>query len=98
MEYYVAMIDYGKGPRRPMGLEAQVDPEITRRGVVERIVTGEWRNIAFIHHIHDGMVEDVTDELMEAALVAQLSDPPLTSQQHADKLLAEHQASRGRNA
>jgi len=60
--YFVVMIDYGK-----RGLEAIVDPEITRRGVVARISTGEYNNIAFIHHVENGHVSDCTDELMHDA-------------------------------
>lgn len=60
--YYVVMIDYGK-----RGLEAIVDPEITRREVIDRIATGEYDDFLFIHHIHDGVCEDVSDELMREA-------------------------------
>ncbi len=60
--YYVVMIDYGK-----RGLEAVVQPEITRREVVARIKSGEYRDIAFVHWIADGLVEDVTSELIDAA-------------------------------
>ncbi len=64
--YYVVMLDYGK-----RGLEAIVDPEITRRGVVARISAGEYTNIAFIHHIEGGHVFDCTDELMHDAGIAE---------------------------
>ena len=60
--YFVVAIDYGR-----KGIEAIVDPEITRSAVITRIVTGEYDDIAFIHHIHDGSADDVTEELMEAA-------------------------------
>lgn len=60
--YYVVMIDYGK-----RGREAVVDPEITCRGIVDRIKSHEYQNIVFIHRIEDGLVEDVTDELIDAA-------------------------------
>ena len=64
MQYFVVMIDYGR-----RGREAVVDPEITRREVIARIVSGEYRNISFIHEIADSAVEDVTaDILTEAAL------------------------------
>ena len=64
MQYFVVMIDYGR-----RGREAVVDPEITRREVVSRIVSGEYRNISFIHEIASSAVEDVTaDILAEAAL------------------------------
>ena len=64
MQYFVVMIDYGR-----RGREAIVDPEMTRRDVVARIVSGEYTNINFIHEINDCAVEDVTDDVLaEAAL------------------------------
>lgn len=60
--YFICMIDYGH-----RGLEAIVDPEITERGVVARLSCGEYTNVAWIHHVHDGAVEDVTDDLMGRA-------------------------------
>jgi len=64
MQYFVVMLDYGR-----RGREAIVDPEITRREVVSRIITGEYKNISFIHEIADSSVDDITTEiLMEAAL------------------------------
>jgi hypothetical protein len=64
MQYFVVMIDYGR-----RGREAIVDPEITRREVIARIASGEYRNISFIHEISASAVEDVTaDILAEAAL------------------------------
>jgi hypothetical protein len=64
MQYFVVMIDYGR-----RGREAVVDPEITRREVVSRIASGEYRNISFVHEIGDRSVEDITaDILSEAAL------------------------------
>jgi hypothetical protein len=64
MQYFVVMIDYGR-----RGREAIVDPEITRREVISRIVSGEYKNISFIHEIADCSVEDITaDILNEAAL------------------------------
>ena len=63
MQYFVVMIDYGR-----RGREAIVDPEITESGVIARIATGEYdaEVIAFIHHIRDGICEDVTERLVEA--------------------------------
>jgi hypothetical protein len=64
MQYFVVMIDYGR-----RGREAIVDPEITRREVVSRIVSGEYKNISFIHEIADCSVEDITADILgEAAL------------------------------
>ena len=62
--YFVVMIDYGR-----RGREAIVDPEITRREVVSRIASGEYKNISFIHEIADRNVEDITEDILaEAAL------------------------------
>jgi hypothetical protein len=64
MQYFVVMIDYGR-----CGREAVVDPEITRREVVSRIASGEYKNISFIDEIADRSVEDITEEILaEAAL------------------------------
>jgi len=64
MQYFVVMIDYGR-----RGREAVVDPEVTRREVVARVASGEYKNICFIHEVADRSVEDVTgDILAEAAL------------------------------
>ena len=64
MQYFVIMIDYGR-----RGREAIVDPEVTRREVISRVASGEYKNISFIHEIADSAVEDVTaDILAEAAL------------------------------
>jgi hypothetical protein len=66
LQYFVVMIDYGR-----RGREAVVDPEITRREVISRVASGEYKNINFIYEIADASVEDITaDILSEAALPA----------------------------
>ena len=63
MQYFVVMIDYGRGR------EAVVDPEITRREVISRVSSGEYQNILFIHEIAENSVDDVTEAILaEAAL------------------------------
>ncbi|MDE5443781.1 hypothetical protein GWG65_20475 [Bradyrhizobium sp. CSA207] len=69
MQYFVVMLDYGR-----RGREAVVDPEITRRDVVSRITSGEYRNISFIHEIVDQSVEDVTEAILTEAALPQI--PP----------------------
>lgn len=64
MQYFVVMIDYGR-----RGREAVVDPEITRREVVSRVVSGEYKNISFIHEVADSSVQDVTAEILAEAAV-----------------------------
>jgi hypothetical protein len=67
MQYLVVMIDYGR-----RGREAIVDPEITRREVISRIVPGEYKNISFIHEVADSSVEDVTADILAEAAVPEI--------------------------
>ncbi len=69
MQYFVVMIDYGR-----RGREAIVDPEVTRREVISRIVSGEYSNISFIHEIADSSVDDVTADIMAEAALPDIAD------------------------
>lgn len=60
--YFVVMIDHGR-----RGLEAVVSPELTRRDIIARLVSGEYSDLAFIHEVMDGLCDDVTGELIDAA-------------------------------
>jgi hypothetical protein len=68
MQYFVVMIDYGR-----RGREAVVDPEITRREVISRVASGEYKNISFIHEIADTSVDDVTAEILAEAALPEIS-------------------------
>jgi hypothetical protein len=70
MQYFVVMIDYGR-----RGREAVVDPEITRREVVSRVASGEYKNISFIHEIEGPSVEDVTEEILSEAALPEVAHP-----------------------
>lgn len=84
--YFVVMIDFGR-----IGREAVVDPELTRDGVIARIKSGEYRGeISFIHHIADGLVEDVTRELIEAAETELKTE----ARERADQIAAERDHNR----
>lgn len=72
MQYFVVMIDYGR-----RGREAVVDPEITRRQVISRVASGEYRNICFIHEIADNSVEDVTEEILAQAALPEIEQTDL---------------------
>ena len=72
IKYFVVMIDYGR-----RGREAIVDPEITRREVISRIATGEYRNISFIHEVADSLVDDVTAEILAEAALPELPPQPI---------------------
>jgi hypothetical protein len=68
MQYFVVMIDYGH-----RGREAIVDPEITRREVISRVASGEYKNISFIHEIADSSVEDITADILSEAAVPDIA-------------------------
>ena len=68
MQYFVVMIDYGR-----RGREAIVDPEITRRDVIARVTSGEYKNISFIHEIADRSVEDITAEILNEAAMPEIA-------------------------
>ena len=86
MQYFVVMIDYGR-----RGREAIVDPEITRREVVSRVASGEYRNISFIHEIADGTVCDLTADIIHEALP---HPRPIGGHRPADLTPADLQAAR----
>ena len=69
MQYFVVMIDYGR-----RGREAIVDPEITRREVISRVASGEYKNISFIHEIADVAVDDITAEILAEAAASRNPD------------------------
>jgi len=63
LSYFVVMQDFG--PK--LGLGADVAPELTRSDIVDRIKSGEYREIVRIDHIADGLAEDVTCEMIDEA-------------------------------
>jgi hypothetical protein len=67
MQTFVVMIDYGR-----RGREAIVDPEITRREVISRVTSGEYKNISFSHEIADSAVNDITAEIMAETAIAEI--------------------------
>ena len=85
--YYVVMIDHGR-----RGLEAVVQPEITRREVIARIASGEYKRdeIEFIHFIDGPFVEDVTEDLIEAAAIESRNDRILSGEDLA-AVQADHE-------
>jgi hypothetical protein len=90
MQYFVVMIDYGR-----RGREAIVDPEITRREVISRVASGEYKNISFIHEIADSALDDITAEILAEAAVPEIpitgADLQASDFDHA-RDLAKHEA------
>lgn len=72
MQFFILMIDYGKGPARPMGLEAVCNPELTRREIVSQvadIMAGDRNAVAFVKFVDGNYIEDVTAEIVADAEV-----------------------------
>jgi len=65
--YFVCAINYGR-----LGTEASVDPEMTWAGALEAVneAAGDGRFVDFVHHIHDGLCQDRTQEALNATLNA----------------------------
>ena len=72
MQYFVVMIDYGR-----RGREAIVDPEVTRREVISRIASGEYKNISFIHEVANSSVDDITAEILAEAALPEVREADL---------------------
>src|ERR1700761_2934498 len=69
LQYFVVMIDYGR-----RGREAIVDPEITRREVISRIASGEYKNNSFIHGAACSGVDDITAGFLAEAALPELAE------------------------
>lgn len=80
-DYYVVMMNHGR-----RGQEAIVDPEITRREVVRRILTFEYdpEAVSFIHHVSSAGVEDVTFAIMSDCARAALEEVQPIDRQAAE--------------
>jgi hypothetical protein len=72
LQYYVAMIDFGRGQRRPNGFGADVSPEYTRRQIVEEVRDdiARGRSIVHVKFIDGNSIEDVTHEIVAEALAS----------------------------
>lgn len=83
--FFVVMRDYGS-----KGREAIVDPEITRREVISRVASGEYKDIVFILHVVPGEIpEDVTDEIMDVAGARDVVLPYLSPSERLEAM-ADH--------
>jgi hypothetical protein len=79
--YFVVMVDLGR-----LGLTANVEPEKTRADIIHDIKHAQhFGEIAFIHHICDGQVEDVTREIIDAAEIELKTE----ARERADQIAAE---------
>lgn len=60
--YFVVMEDF-----RSAGMEAIVAPERDRAEIIRRLKTRDYKDVVFIHFVHDGIATDVTLELISEA-------------------------------
>jgi hypothetical protein len=77
MQFYILMVDYGRGPQQPMGLEAVVQLELTRQNIIDQardILRRGEHEVAFVKFIDGNYCEDVTlDILCEARDLMELA-------------------------
>ncbi len=74
LSYFVICADYGRD-----GREAIVDPEMTRRGAVEKVaeILGDGNGIAFAHLITmNDVPQDVREDLINEANAGRTFDRP----------------------
>lgn len=83
--YYAVCRDYGSIGREILG-----DPELTRADIIARIASGEYQHIEFIDHVVDGLAEDVTAELIDAAELLLKTE----SRDRADQIAADRDHAR----
>jgi hypothetical protein len=66
--FYILMVDFKHGAAK--GMEAIVQPEKTRRSIVEEVrgIISEGRNsVAFVKFVDGNYIEDCTDDIVAAA-------------------------------
>ena len=70
-DYFVVMIDLGRN-----GREAVVDPQHNWNDAILRVseAMGDGQTVIFVHHIHDGVCEDRSDEAFRTVM-NELSEP-----------------------
>ncbi len=68
--YFTVFVEYNQLGRFS-GIEAIVDPALTRADIIERLRSGEYAGktsrVVQIDYTADGITDDVTHELIEAA-------------------------------
>lgn len=78
MQFFILMIDYGKGPQRPMGFGSDVQGEFSRADIVVQardIISRGRYQIAFVKFIDGNYCEDITAEILAEA---GFTDAPLS--------------------
>lgn len=69
-EYYTVFVEYDQLGRLS-GVEALVDPTLTRADIIDRLRSDEYGSktsrVIQIDHTAEGLTDDVTFELIEAA-------------------------------
>lgn len=70
MQFYILMIDYGRGTLKPTGLEAVVSPEFTRSQIVSEfrdiLIKGD-RSVAFVKFVDGNYICDITSDIASEA-------------------------------
>lgn len=70
LQYYICMLDFGRGRGRPSGFGANVEPENTRRQIVSEVqdAIANGHSIVHVKFVDGNSIEDVTHEIISEAL------------------------------
>jgi hypothetical protein len=70
LQYYVVMVDFGRGRGKPSGFGANVEPEMSRREIVEEVrdCIARGRQIVHVKFVDGNDLTDVTHEIIKDAL------------------------------
>jgi len=98
LEYFICMVDFGKGRGKPSGFGADVQPEFTRNDIIIEVADCilHGRNIVHVRHVIGNDVQDVTHEIVGEALsripsedLPSRADRLASTMDHARKLRVE---------
>ena len=70
LQYYIVMVDFGRGRGKPSGFGANVEPEMTRREIVEEVrdCIANGRQIVHVKFVNGNDLVDVTHEIIAEAI------------------------------
>lgn len=98
LQYFICMIDFGRGRIRPQGFGADVAPEYTRRQIVEEVRDSieRGRRIVHIKFVDGNDMTDITHEIVAEALASQAEYDAENGRLDAihDRMLAEQDHNR----
>jgi hypothetical protein len=77
LQYFIVMVDFGRGRGKPSGFGANVEPEMSRREIVEEVrdCIANGRQIVHVKLVCGNDMHDVTHEILSEALAGIEPEP-----------------------